>query len=355
MGFSIKKWLSSFQKYFFYYRDGFYELPYIANSPELFVASFKGMPFVKSFPKKCYFTTDNLFLKGEGHYQKLEEGLWLTMSNFEVKKDLSFKLYYEPNMKSDYHFLSIYLSRGTKTVRLPKIHLDIECFDRSWTLFKAGSLCLNTHFKGQKSLFLTVFFTNDWMQQNIASNGVLKNKVLEDFFNSPHECLFLPSFLENKKEVYENLIYSFLNKDENGVKDLLLLKRNTLEIISSFVEKLDDNSTQKTFTNTSEKDKRKVIRAEYIISNAIFGEFPSIQAIAKEVGISETKLKSDFKEVFGTTMYNYYSIRQMTYAKEMLKKKDVAIKEIAFSLGFTNPSKFSVAFKKVHGYLPSEI
>lgn len=52
MGFSIKNWLSSFQKYFFYYRDGFYELPYIANSPELIVASFGSMPFVKNYPKK---------------------------------------------------------------------------------------------------------------------------------------------------------------------------------------------------------------------------------------------------------------------------------------------------------------
>lgn len=355
MSFSIKNWLSSFQKYFFYYRDGFYELPYIANSPELMLASFGSMPFVKHYPKKSYFTTNNMFLKGKGYYQKLEEGLWLIISDMEIKKDLSFKLYYEPGIEANYHTLNIYLSKDTKVVRFPKMNLDLAFEDHTWGLYKAGTKGLNSHFKGQKSMFLNIYFSKDWVNQNIASNGVLKNKVLEDFFKSSNESLFLPNFLENKKEVYENVIDSFLNRDKNEGIDVLMLKRNTLEIISTFVNIIDDDSIFKTASATSEKDKRKIVKAEYIINNAIFSEFPSIEYLAKEVGISLSKLKTDFKAVYGTTPYQYYSNKQMNYAKKTLSRKDVSIKEVAYTLGYNNASKFADAFRRVHGQLPSEL
>lgn len=354
MNLFIKKWLSSIRKYFFFYRDGFYELPYVANSPEMTVKSFSSMPFVKNYEKRNYFTINNLFLDGEGHYQKLEDGLWLIMSNMEVKKNLSFVLHYIYGVPSDYHFLTLYINKGQKTVNLPTIHFDIENQDRSWTLFKAGSKSLNTHFKGQKSIFFTIYFSDEWMRNNIMTNGIFKNKTLEEFFNSSNECLFLPNFLENKKEVYENLVTSILDKDENGVKSVLTLKKNTLDIISTFIEKLEDKSVYKANSNLSEKDLRRIKKAEYILSDSIFTKFPSIDYISKEIGMSQTKLKTDFKEVYGSTLYQYYCTKQMGFAKQMLEKEKITVKEVSYTLGYNNPSKFTAAFKKIYGRLPSE-
>lgn len=355
MRFSAGKWLAKFQKYLFYFKDGFYELPYVANSPELMVESFSVMPFVKNFPTKGYYTISNIFLTGIGHYHKVEDGLWLIMSDFEVKRNLSFKLYYESGVPAEYNFLTLYLNRGKHQVRSPKIHIDIENIDRSWTLFKAGSKALNTHFKGQKSIFLTIYFSNEWMSKNISSHGVLENQLLQQFFDSKDECLFLPNFLDEKKTTFENLVNSILDKDENGVRDKLMLKANTLEIMASFISKLNDATVSKVLISIPEKDKRAVIKAEYLLSKAIFGVFPSIGFIAKSVGVSETKLKSDFKSVYGLTLYQYYSMLQMRYARELLLNETISIKEVSYSLGFSNPGKFSAAFKKIYGVLPSQI
>lgn len=355
MVFSIKNWISSFQKYFFYYRDGFYEMPFLANSPELMVKSFQNMPFMKNHPQKCFFTTNNLFISGEGHYQKLEEGLWLIMSDIEIKRDLSFKLYYEPDIPSDYHFLSIYLSKSTKTISYPKLEMDIEFADQTWSLFKAGSKCLNSHFKGQKSIILTIYFSKEWVNQNIANNGILKNKILEDFFTSQNDYLHLPNFLGSRPELYQNIVKTILDKDENGVKDKLLLKKNTLEILSSFVEDLQHTSIQKKIDKNSENERRKIVKVEHLINESILGSFPSIGFLAKEVGISETKLKSDFKEFYGTTLYQYFSSRQMDYARQILKNEKITVREVAYTLGYSNASKFAAAFKRTHGFAPSEI
>lgn len=351
----VSRWFSKFKKYLFTYRDGFYELPYLANSPELIVESMSSMPFIKNDSRKNYFTTNTMFVKGDGHYQELEEGLWIIMSNIEVKKNLSFKLYYEPGIPADYHFLTLYINAGQKTVELPRINFDIDNIDRSWTFFKAGSEALNTHFKGQKSIFFTIYLSKDWVNRNLAVNGQLHHQFLQDFFDSDKDCIFLPNFLEEKKGLYQNLVNSILNKDENGVKDLLLLKSRTFEIISSFMTKLDQFDANSVQHSLPEKDKRKLIKVEYLLGKAIFDIFPSIQYLAKEVGVSETKLKSDFKSMYGSTIFQYYKKKQMLYAKEIMQTSNASVKEIAYTLNYNNQSKFAAAFKKIHGHLPSEL
>lgn len=351
----VANWLGQIKKYLFTYSDGFYELPYIANSPELMLASFSYMPFTKHDAKRKFFSTSNLFIKGTGHYQKLEEGLWVILSDFEVKKNVSFKLHYEPGIEAIYHSLSLYINKDTRLGKFPKINFDVESQDRSWFLVKAGAQALNSHFKGQKSIFINIYFTDDWMHQNIATHGVMQNPTLADFFNSSSECLFLSNFLESKRDVYLKLVNSILEKDENGVSDLLLLKSRTLELLSAFVNELGRGALKPTTVALPERDKRRVVKAEYLLNEAIFKQFPSISELASQVGISQTKLKADFKSTYGCTLYHYFVRKQMAYAKQMIQEQQLPIKEVALKLGYIHAGKFSEAFKKIYGHSPSQL
>jgi AraC-like DNA-binding protein len=350
----VKDWLKRFKKYFFTIRDGFFELPVLGNSPELMMESFSSIPSMTNYPKQAFFQTNNMFVKGEGHYQKIEDGLWLIVSDLEVKKNLSFKLYYLENEPSDYHFLTFYINKHSKEVKLPEIHFDIENLDRTWTWVKAGSKCLNTHLKGQDSLFLNFYISNSWIEENIASNGLFKNNALQRFFESESESIFLHSLLDTKKAVYEKLILEILDKDEKRPRDFEEMKSWVYEILGSFIEALDEEPNSALNCMLAERDRRRVFYAKHLIDNAIFSKFPSITAIAKQVGASETKVKSDFKRVMGTSMLQYHIQRQMMYAQEMIKEDTFAIKDIAHSLGYASPSKFTEAFKKHYGCLPSE-
>lgn len=342
----VANWMGRIKKYLFTYNDGFYELPYIANSPELIVASFSYMPFIKHDVKRKFFAINNMFLKGAGHYQKLEEGLWLILADFEVKKNLSFKLHYEPGIEAIYHSLSLYLNKDSRCVKFPKVNYDVESQDRSLFLVKAGAQALNSHFKGQKSIFINIYFTNEWLYQNIAKLGVMQNPILADFFNSSSEYLFVSNFLESKKEVYLKLVNSILDKDESGVSDLLLLKSRLLELLSSFINELNQGSLKSATITLPERDRRRVVKAEYLLNEAIFKQFPSISQLASQVGTSETKLKADFKSTYGCTLYHYFVRKQMAYAKQMIQSQQLPIKEVASKLGYAHPGKFSEAFKK---------
>ena len=346
-------WLAKIKKYLFTYRDGFYELPYIANSPELIVASFSS--FMNHDPQRKIFGTNNIFINGEGHYEKIEEGLWIILSNFEAKKNLSFKLNYEPGIESNYHSLTLYINKDIRQVKFPKVLYDVPSQDRSWMLVKAGAQVLNSHFKGQKSIFFTIYFSNDWMNQNVAAKGIFKNKILTDFFNSDRDSLFLSNFLEGKKETYLKLVNSIIEKDENGVNDLLLLRSRTLELLSAFSSELSHSSIKDNNSSLPERDKRRLAKAEHLINDAIFKQFPSLRLLASESGISETKLLADFKKMYGCTPYRYYVAKQMAYAKEMIQARQVTVKEIALKLGFQHAGKFSAAYKKIHGHSPTQV
>ena len=82
---------------------------------------------------------------------------------------------------------------------------------------------------------------------------------------------------------------------------------------------------------------------------------PSIMALSKAIGVNSTKLKQDFKKVYGTTVYGYLRDMRLSESKKMLVKLDMTIANIAAEVGYSNASKFALAFKKRYGINPKDI
>lgn len=81
---------------------------------------------------------------------------------------------------------------------------------------------------------------------------------------------------------------------------------------------------------------------------------PSIAELALEVGISEYKLKSGFREIYGATVGGYLLDYKMNSAKMMLDKRNMQVSEVAYALGYGSPSHFITAFKKKFGITPKK-
>lgn len=349
----IKKWLSKYNKYFFTYTDGFFELPFLANSPALIVESFKSMPFIKKDDKLGKFATSNLFLKGSGYYQELDSGLWIILSDSTFRKNISFKIQYDENLPKEYHCLVLYLNKSVSKFVSPTLS-DIEIQDQSWVLLKAGGQYLNSHFKGQHSIYLNIYFTDKWLQNNILGHDVERDSRLIQFLDGEEEYLYFPNLIKIKADIYQQIIDIFQNRTEISNINKLILKAKTYELCYSFVEMLTDNTFHFSNITLPEADRRKIVQIQHHLEEVLLGKFPKIEKLAKMVHISETKLKSDFKKVNSMTIYQYFSMRQMQVAKEMIHQQKISIKETAFTLGYENHSKFSQAYRRVFGQLPSE-
>ncbi len=73
---------------------------------------------------------------------------------------------------------------------------------------------------------------------------------------------------------------------------------------------------------------------------------PDIGEIAKKNSMSAIKLSQAFKQVYGTSIYNYYQKQRLQKAYELLSCKKFSVKEVSEKSGYKNFSNFILAFKK---------
>lgn len=74
--------------------------------------------------------------------------------------------------------------------------------------------------------------------------------------------------------------------------------------------------------------------------------------LSRKVGINYFKLKKGFKQLYGTTMYDFLIDARMEKAKILLLETEISIDEIACMTGYQTLSSFITAFKKKNGYSP---
>ncbi len=82
---------------------------------------------------------------------------------------------------------------------------------------------------------------------------------------------------------------------------------------------------------------------------------PKIEQLALLAEMSITKLNHYFKLWYKVTIADYIRREKMSYAMRLLWDDDKSIRNIASVIGYENASKFSIAFKKIHGFSPRHI
>jgi AraC-like DNA-binding protein len=150
-------------------------------------------------------------------------------------------------------------------------------------------------------------------------------------------------------ELWQNL--------ENGKREhfeTMALKNQTTKIITDFFKSLFEAKTIKNYLPLNNADYANVARAEKTILQNLNNPFLGVENIAKEVNLSPTKLKMIFKSVYGFSMLQYHKEKNMLLAFQLVKNAELQIKNIAHATGFESSSKFTAAFKKRFGVLPSD-
>jgi len=104
----------------------------------------------------------------------------------------------------------------------------------------------------------------------------------------------------------------------------------------------------------NEADREKIIQAREILLQHI-GEPLTIKELSRKVAINECYLKKGFKEMFGTTIFDFYQGQRMEHARYLLYEKGLSVTEVSVMLGYSSISHFSTAFKKHTGLKPCEL
>lgn len=351
---SVKKWYSNYQNNLLSHKNGFWEMPYLANSPETIVKSIAKMPFTKHQKAQQYIASASPFMKGGFFYEELEDGFWVILSTVLFKANITYKKALDKNLSSDWYTLSITLFNSTQNKSIVDGIIYQNC---TWVLFKPGAGNLNSHFKGAEETGITLYLHKEWIEKNLYSNQKFVDSPLFHFFESDAETSIWSDDIEKYLPIYTPLLTNFY-EPKNKQRSVILkqqAKALSVSLIDLYIDMYTSIGVHSKLFLLSEKNRKIVFQAEKKMLQNLDAPFPGIESLSKLLGTSATNLKSNFKQVFGKTMFQFFQEKQMYLAKNFLQQKPLKISDLASSMGYSNPGKFSLAFKKHHGFLPSEI
>ncbi len=104
----------------------------------------------------------------------------------------------------------------------------------------------------------------------------------------------------------------------------------------------------------NDDDRKKILAARDVLIKNINTPI-TIKQLSRKVGINECYLKKGFKEVFGSTIFEFYQTQRMEHAKYLLYEKGLTVTEVSELLNYSSISHFSTAFKKQTGIKPCEL
>ena len=184
--------------------------------------------------------------------------------------------------------------------------------------------------------------------------GIKQTTFSEDILNFKHTASFskiMPLGSKTKMVLEALLNHSYSDSLENifiNAQTQMLLLYSMECMIGSEVETF----TCKFLAN--EADREKIAKAREILLLHI-SEPLTIKALSRKVAINECYLKKGFKEMYGTTIFDFFQSQRMEHAKYLLYEKALSVTDVSSLLGYSSISHFSTAFKKHTGLKPCEL
>ena len=194
------------------------------------------------------------------------------------------------------------------------------------------------------------------------------------FFNKNHlssllgrqafeEVLNLHFPLEMKNENFEPIAteYRIMLDDlwiDNVNQPLKLnyIQNRVLLLLEKYIIKLHERrNLQGKRIKRNEDETLRLMKVEALLVKNFAVSPPSITELSRISAMSPTKLKNDFKKLYGLPIYEYFQKNRMLKAKSLLVQGKYTIKEVGQLVGYSNLSHFAYTFKKEFGFLPSEI
>ena len=191
------------------------------------------------------------------------------------------------------------------------------------------------------------------------------------------DTTFIEKFLMGRDAIIDNFVYHIKNKKTALIKEnhgritlnmseiihqmnactcSVELKKLFLEakISELLLAQLDYFKQPKVSYSLKESDIDKIYKIkDFIIQN--YNKNYTLYELAQHAGTNDNTLKKGFKELFKTTVFEFWREYRLKMAHSFLIESEMSIKEISYRVGYQNPQHFTIAFKKRYNVLPSKL
>ncbi|WP_281613551.1 helix-turn-helix domain-containing protein [Flammeovirga sp. SubArs3] len=186
----------------------------------------------------------------------------------------------------------------------------------------------------------------------------VKNNAFEKYVNSTEN---IKKLFDTSKHffVYEELDLSMRNIFNNlmDVDISTPFAKEHIEIyakhlLATFFLRIEERKNIEA-SNTYNFHVEPVFKAKQIL-NDVKNENLNIDYLARECGLSGSRLRVLFKETFGITIHKYHHDIRLDESKKLLIEGQKSIMMIAMDLGFASASHFTTSFKKRYNTTPKD-
>lgn len=182
---------------------------------------------------------------------------------------------------------------------------------------------------------------------------------LNGLFDLSEKSPVLQSLLQNTQPLlFEQIVYPTLQKivDEIVTEpvgetfELFFLRVKAEELICRLLMELEKRDEKYLYPLNS-----RDIQTIYKVKEQMLAHLenpPTIRELAVRAGMSPTKLKRLFSQIFGNSIFSYYQEFRIKEAARLLKEEKLSVSDAGYRLGFTNLSHFSRVFEQHMGFKP---
>ncbi len=289
--------------------------------------------------------------RGYSEMLRIHNGLYVVLTNYSLRQRLETC---HQNAQAPFQ-LAILLS-GHAEFQVAK--QTKQTFDSGDIWFGHGSFehISRTQFPNEKICGISIYLSEELIDAWLNTSSCFASKGLEKLVLgksnaqcSGQQAVPLAKGLRHSSafmDITKRLIYT----KRQTLTDNLRFESLALDLFARILA-LEDSAADLYIKQN--KRARAVVDEAVDILRREWNTPPTISALARRVGVNESYLKEWFRQQMGMPIGAYVREQRMKQALEMIETGRYSILSTALFVGYSNPSHFSVAFKKFYGHRPS--
>jgi len=192
-------------------------------------------------------------------------------------------------------------------------------------------------------------------------NIIVDADYLRRLITSPEKAPVVQNILKNNQQLlFEQVVSPSLQKVADEIITehmddsfkLFFYRVKTEELVCRLLSELGKRK-EKHIYPLNIKDIQMIYKVKERMLRDL-GSPQTVEALADYAGMSESKLKRLFKQIFGDSIFSYYQSFRMKEAARLLKEEKLSVSEVGFRMGFSNLSHFSAMFEQHIGMKPKK-
>lgn len=191
---------------------------------------------------------------------------------------------------------------------------------------------------------------------------LLPIKKLHELFSKEANYISFLSDENKERKYYKDTLFSpsmaivlnqLLQFSLHPMVKPLYFKAKSYELLSLYFNTPKSVDVEQCPFLVDETNVAKIKKAKEIIIDRM-AEPPTLQELAKEIGLSLNKLKEGFKQVYGEPVFSFLFDYKMEVARQLLVSGSYNVNEVGLKVGYSTSSHFISAFKKKYGVTPKK-